>query len=245
MSPRIVALIPAAGVGARASSAAADAIDAMPKQYQLINGTPLIVHTLRAISRCSRVNEIAVVVSPEDGWIDEIVAKIPSAQIPITVLRCGGASRAESVRNGLTDLRRRVEIGDWVLVHDAARCCVTPPLIDRLIDGCLAHPVGGLLAVPVADTLKRANDIDESSGTLDRAGLWAAQTPQLFRIGALLDAMANVDLRMVTDEASAMEAIGAAPQMIRGASTNFKVTFPEDFALAAALLGRETAANAR
>ncbi|WP_043812661.1 IspD/TarI family cytidylyltransferase, partial [Rubrivivax gelatinosus] len=149
--------------------------------------------------------------------------------------RCGGATRAESVANGLPVLR---ELGarddDWVLVHDAARCLLRPEWVDRLIDACLADPVGGLLALPLADTLK-AEEAGRVADTVPRAGKWAAQTPQMFRIGLLARALAEAG-DQVTDESSAVEALGLAPRLVPGDLENLKVTWPADFALAARLL---------
>ncbi len=223
--PAIVALIPAAGVGARAGGK-------IPKQYQQIAGAPMIVHTILALKKIARIVEIIVVVSPEDAYADQLI----TADAGITIIRVGGATRAETVRNGLSNLRRRYEARDWVLVHDAARCCVPPTRVDALIDACTDHEVGGLLAIPVADTLKRAAGDGCVTETVDRRALWQAQTPQMFRLGMLQDALATVKLAEVTDEASAIEQAGFAPKIVLGASRNLKVTFPDDFAIAEALL---------
>jgi 2-C-methyl-D-erythritol 4-phosphate cytidylyltransferase len=222
---KIIVFIPAGGVGARAGGE-------LPKQYQRINGSSVLTHTLRAFALVPRVSATFVGVSAEDTLINQLNVDTPLFEI----LRCGGETRAHTVLNGLRDLRRRYDEGTWVLVHDAARCCVLPGEIERLIDVCIHHPVGGLLAVPASDTLKRANDQVESAQTLSRANVWYAQTPQMFRLGALLRALESVDLSEVTDEASAMERAGHAPKLVMGASTNLKVTYPEDFALARALL---------
>ena len=152
--------------------------------------------------------------------------------------RCGGATRAATVAQGLAELAARgAQPHDWVLVHDAARCLVRPAWVDRLIDACLEDEVGGLLALPVADTLK-----EEAQGrqgrvlaTLDRRGKWMAQTPQMFRLGPLASALAQAG-DAVTDEASAIEALGHQPLLVRGAFENLKVTWPEDFEIAQRLL---------
>jgi 2-C-methyl-D-erythritol 4-phosphate cytidylyltransferase len=152
------------------------------------------------------------------------------------VARCGGATRSRSVAQGLDALvERGAALDDWVLVHDAARCLVPPEAIERLIDACLDDPVGGLLAVPVADTLKLARD-GRVAATLDRRHLWQAQTPQMFRVGALRTALAEAGPD-VTDEASAMEARGLAPRLVLGTPENIKLTYPADFAIAGQLLG--------
>jgi 2-C-methyl-D-erythritol 4-phosphate cytidylyltransferase len=223
----IVALIPAAGVGQRAGTV-------RPKQYEDVADAPLLTHTLRAFAQCTRVEETVVIVSPEDSFIDTVALNASDQQVVIK--RCGGKSRAETVGNGLRELRGRYPEDTWVLVHDAARCCISPRLIDRLIDACITHPVGGLLALPAPDTLKQANDGNESVATIDRARVWYAQTPQMFRLGTLLSALETVPLAQVTDEASAVEHTGARPLLVPGTSTNLKVTYPEDFAVAEALL---------
>jgi 2-C-methyl-D-erythritol 4-phosphate cytidylyltransferase len=222
--PKILALIPAAGVGARAGAAT-------PKQYQSIAGASVLEHTLRAFAACERVQKTYVAVSADDGWINAL-EKSDLTQI----LRCGGATRALTVHNALAELSGTYDAQTWVLVHDAARCCITPRLIDALIDGCLDDPVGGLLALPTSDTLKRSSPGPRSAETIDRSKVWAAQTPQMFHLGALHDALQAGDLAAITDEASAMERAGLAPKLVLGASTNLKVTYPEDFMLADAIL---------
>jgi 2-C-methyl-D-erythritol 4-phosphate cytidylyltransferase/2-C-methyl-D-erythritol 2,4-cyclodiphosphate synthase len=150
--------------------------------------------------------------------------------------RVGGATRAASVRAGLAALATQgARPQDWVLVHDAARCLVEPAWIDRLIDACLDDAVGGLLALPLADTLKQADGNARSSATVDRRGKWLAQTPQMFRLGMLLDALDRAG-DAVTDEASAVEALGQAPRLVSGDADNFKLTWPEDFARAERVL---------
>lgn len=237
----LYALVPCAGVGARAETAG-------PKQYTPLAGRPVVAHTLDALSRVKRLKSVLVVLSPGDG---EFEARVPS--FGGWVARCGGATRADSVGAGLDELLRRgAHPCDWVLVHDAARCLVKPVWINALIDACTsppahvsapwAGPVGGLLALPVADTLKSQSSgdiaVQQVATTVDRRGLWQAQTPQMFRIGALRDALALATERglAVTDEASAIEATGAAPLLVRGDIENFKLTYPADFALAERLL---------
>ncbi len=161
----------------------------------------------------------------------------------MTLARCGGASRAESVFNGLQALLDSgARADDWVLVHDAARCLVTPAQIDALIDVCQDDPVGGLLALKLPDTLK-AEASGRVAATVDRSDKWLAQTPQMFRIGALraaLVARATTGFEGITDEASALELAGQAPCLVPGSAQNFKVTYPEDFALAEAILKART-----
>jgi len=218
------AVVPCAGVGARSG---ADG----PKQYAPLAGRPLVAHTLDALAAVPRLAATLVVLSPDDVRFERLVPPRPG----LWAERCGGATRAASVQGGLAALRRRgATDDDWVLVHDAARCLLRPAWVDRLIDACEDDTVGGLLALPVADTLKQA-DGGRVAATVDRRGKWAAQTPQMFRLGPLARALAAAG-DAVTDEASAMEAAGAAPLLVEGALENFKVTWPQDFALAERLL---------
>lgn len=222
MSDSIIAIVPAAGVGVRASQPGAEPV---PKQYRPLAGQPMLRHAVRALLADERVSQVRVAVTPGDGWVDTALAGLPR-----TVWRaCGGATRADTVAGALAD--SGVADDTWVLVHDAARPGLPEGALRRLIDACLADPVGGLLALPVADTVKGGRDRVER--TLDRNGLWLAQTPQMFRAGVLRDALtaASVNGVTVTDEASALEAAGYAPLLVPGALRNFKVTWPDDFEL--------------
>ena len=223
--PRCYALIPSAGSGSRAGTAG-------PKQYQPLAGLPLVRHTLAAFAAVPRIARVLVVVAPGDAALHGDGARL-------AVAPAGGASRAESVFNGLgTLLQDGARAHDWVLVHDAARCLITPAQVDRLIDACLPDAVGGLLALPLPDTLK-AEAHGRVAATIDRSHKWLAQTPQMFRIGALQGAYAAHAASAfagLTDEASAIEAAGAQPLLVRGSAYNIKVTYPEDFALAEAVL---------
>ena len=227
---RCIALLPCAGSGARAGGV-------VPKQYQPVAGVPMVRHTLAAFLAVARIARVLVVVAPGDDTL-----QAPDAAYSIAA--CGGATRAQSVFNGLAALRDQgAGADDWVLVHDAARCLVTPALIDALIDACLPDAVGGLLALPLADTLKSATGT-RAVATLERADKWLAQTPQMFRVGALhaaLVAHAAQGFAGITDEASAVEAAGQRPLLVRGSAQNFKVTYPEDFALAEAILRSRSA----
>lgn len=218
---RILALVPCAGRGARAGSE-------RPKQYLPVAGRPLVRHTLAAFERVRRVVRVLVVVAPGDTMLTGVGARAD-------IVDCGGASRAESVFNGLAHLRQSgASDRDWVLVHDAARCLITAERIDALIDACLTDAVGGLLALPLADTLKREVE-GRAVATMDRQDKWLAQTPQMFRLGMLHAALAAHEASRfagMTDEASAMEAAGYRPRLVRGSAWNIKVTYPEDFALA-------------
>ena len=224
--PRCFALLPCAGSGSRAGAA-------LPKQYQVVAGQPMVRHTLAAFAAVPRIARTLVVVAPGDATLQHEGASV-------LIAACGGSTRAGSVFNGLKALREQgASAQDWVLVHDAARCLVTPALIDALIDACLPDAVGGLLALPLPDTLKQATAGGRVAATIDREGKWLAQTPQMFRIGLLQQALAAhapTGFAGITDEASAIEAAGHAPLLVRGSAQNVKVTWPEDFALAEAVL---------
>lgn len=219
-APRYFALIPAAGVGARMGATS-------PKQYLKIGGKPMLRHTLDAFLSSELIAHTFVVVSPDDPYIDTV-----APNHGVTILRCGGASRMESVRNGLTVLASTLSGSDWVLVHDAARPGLTAALIEKLITGTGDHPAGGLLALPVVDTVKRGID-GEACGTVPRSGLWLAQTPQMFRFQLLREALvAANDPNAITDDASAVEALGLSPKLVEGHPRNLKVTLPDDIRIA-------------
>jgi len=217
--------MPCAGSGSRAGAP-------QPKQYQPVAGQPMVMHTLAALRAVSRIDRCVLVVSPGDGFW----ASPPQG---IEVLPVGGDTRAHSVFNGLCALRARgASDSDWVLVHDAARCLVTPDEVNALIEACQDDPVGGLLALPLPDTLKVEGD-GRVAATLDRSGKWLAQTPQMFRLGTLHAALAAREgdgFSGITDEASAIELAGLQPRLVKGSARNFKVTYPEDFALAEVVL---------
>jgi 2-C-methyl-D-erythritol 4-phosphate cytidylyltransferase len=199
---------------------------ACPKQYLPLGGKPMIRHTLDAFLSSERISHTFVVVSPDDGLIDAAAPRNG-----VSVLRCGGATRMESILNGLHAMAESVRADDWVLVHDAARPGLTCALIDKLITEVGAHPVGGLLALPVVDTVKRG--AGGTVGTISRDGLWLAQTPQMFRYRLLRDALAAAtDAAAVTDDASAVEAMGHAPMLVEGHPRNLKVTLPRDIEIA-------------
>ena len=223
-APRYVALIPAAGIGARMASGS-------PKQYLRIGAKPMLRHTLDAFLSSGLIAHTYVVVSARDEYIDAIVP--PGAA---TVLRCGGASRMESVRNALRALEGELHEHDWVLVHDAARPGLDAALIDKLIATVGDDPVGGLLALPVVDTVKRSGadaTTPASITTVARDGLWLAQTPQMFRYKLLCDALAAAtDASVITDDASAVEALGLSPKLVEGHPRNLKVTLPADIRIA-------------
>ena len=218
---RIWALIPCAGTGSRAGAQG-------PKQYQPVAGQPMVLHTLAAFAGVHRLAGVLVVVSAGDTFFE-------SAGATVLIASCGGSTRAASVFNGLNALLEQgAAPSDWVLVHDAARCLITAEQINTLLDACLQDAVGGLLALKLPDTLKR-----EAGGrvaqTVERGDKWLAQTPQMFRIGDLQQALQAAG-DTVTDESSAMEYLGKAPLLVEGSAQNFKVTYPQDFALAQAVL---------
>ncbi len=225
-SIRFFAVIPCAGFGSRAGTVT-------PKQYQEIAGLPMVVHTLKAFAMVTRMAKGVLVLAPDDVCMAGVLAAHPQPLFETS--RTGGATRAESVLAGLLELvKQGANEGDWVLVHDAARCLVTPEQINALIDVCQDDAVGGLLAHKLADTLKVESD-GRATQTVDRSDKWLAQTPQMFRLGVLLNALEHAGAT-VTDEASAIEAMGLRPLLVPGNAQNFKVTYPEDFALAAAIL---------
>ncbi len=220
-NPRFYALVPCAGSGSRAGTNG-------PKQYERIAGQPMVWHTLAAFAAVRRIATTLVVVAPGDRFFE----RNPTSA---RVVACGGATRAASVANGLYELTRLgAGEADWVLVHDAARCLITPERIDSLIDACAQDEVGGLLARKVPDTLKREEG-GRVAATLDREDKWLAQTPQMFRLGLLMHALERAG-GQVTDEAAAVEALGHRPLLVPGGTQNFKITYPDDFALAEAVL---------
>lgn len=219
------ALIPAAGGGARMGGEC-------PKQYLPLAGQPLIWHALETLLAVSSIARAFVVLAPDDVRWDGFDWKEFASRL--TVFRCGGATRAESVTNGLRAMRDQVAAEDWVLVHDAARACLTTAHVDKLIKEVDDDPVGGLLAIPVADTLKEAYGNARVARTVPREGLWQAQTPQMFRYGLLAEALEYAPA--VTDEASAIEALGLHPKLVAADATNFKVTWPLDLRLAELIL---------
>jgi len=226
MSERFLGLIPAAGAGERMGFAT-------PKQYLQLRGRPMLHHSVKALLADARIDTVFVVLAPGDcefrqhpwGEFGERVAP----------LYCGGATRHDSVLNGLVAASSTAQPDDWVLVHDAARPCLGEQELRRLLDALAADEVGGILAVPVADTLKRADPTGRIVATEPREHLWRAQTPQMFRHGLLLQALSRT--ARMSDEAGAIEALGLKPKLVQGAATNLKVTYPEDLQLAETILG--------
>ncbi len=229
-TPRVHALIPAAGRGTRYGGA-------VLKQYLPVCGKAVLAHSIRAFQFHPQISGITVVLSEDDQWFDSAVGTLVASVETVN----GGATRAESVRNGLRFIIDNYPDSDWVLIHDGARPCLSHASLDRLLEQGLQSPDGAILAMPVGDTLKSAGDEQEITATVDRSGLWAAQTPQLFRIGALAAAIdaAQREGYELTDEASAMEFVGASPKLVMGSAANIKITHPSDLAIAEALLGRK------
>ncbi len=224
--PRYFALIPAAGVGVRMAAQS-------PKQYLPIAGKSILQHCVTAFLQHNQIDHVFVVVNEHDAYVASELQEHPR----LTVFFCGGDTRMESVMNGLMAMRPRANKADWVLVHDAARPGVNHTLISRLIDAVGQNETGGLLALPVADTVKLKAPGSKQIKTLSRADLWLAQTPQMFQFAALSDALAkaNVNARElgieITDEASAMEMAGTMPKLVEGHWCNSKITRPDDLAL--------------
>lgn len=238
--PRFWAVIPCAGVGARAMAAGA-LEPSLPKQYQPLLGQPLVLHTLAAFAAVPQLAGTLVAVASGDDFL----AAYPSSRY--FTVPCGGPSRAQTVLGALRALLQRgAQADDWVLVHDAARCLITPEAVTALIEACRDDPVGGLLALPLPDTLK-SQTLDGAAArvasTVPREGKWLAQTPQMFRLGALhaaLSEAAVTDFAGITDESSAMEQRGLWPRLVPGSAHNMKVTYPGDFAFAEAILKGRT-----
>lgn len=243
LHPRLHALVPCGGTGSRAGAG-------LPKQYRKVAGLPVLHHTLAALAAVPRLTQIVVVVAADDVWIDgpEMCGgNLRSTGTPVcTVGRCAGPTRAHTVAQGLAWLQASgAAPHDWVLVHDAARCLVTSEQVDRLIDACLPDAVGGLLAHKLPDTLKAAVG-GRVHATVSREDKWLAQTPQMFRVGDLSHALEVArpgGYASITDEASAMEALGLAPLLVEGGAENFKLTYPADFALAEAILQGRSAST--
>jgi len=236
MPAKAYALIPAAGSGSRVGAA-------VPKQYLEAAGQPLLYHAVSALARHPRIEQVFVVLAQGDerfarcDWRDFGTRVEP--------LYCGGETRATSVFNGLLAARDTIDGTDWVLVHDAARPCLGREELDRLFGELENDETGGLLAVPVADTLKRANRDARVAATEPREGLWIAQTPQMFRYRLLIEALRVADPKVATDEARAVEGIGLKPKLVLGDTRNIKVTFPEDLAIAELILASRKAGTAK
>ena len=227
---RCIAILPAGGTGSRFGAPS-------PKQFTLLLGQPLLTHAIRPLLQDARVQALYVAVAPEyRAFLD-----CRPWQGRVQVLPCAGASRAETVRRTLDAISPSLEASDWVLVHDAARPCLPASAVSRLLDTLWDDPVGGVLAMPVAETLKRAGEDGRVRATVDRKDLWTAQTPQMFRLGLLRQALQAA--QDPTDESSAVEALGHSPRLVPGDPANIKVTYPQDLLFAQWVLERRAAAR--
>jgi len=226
-SERFFGLIPAAGAGERMARAT-------PKQYLELLGRPMLYHSVNALLANGRIDTVFVVLAPGDGEFRQHAWGEFGERI--APLYCGGATRHDSVLNGLVAASSTAQPDDWMLVHDAARPCLGQQELQRMLDALATDEVGGILAVPLADTLKRADPAGRIQTTEPREHLWQAQTPQMFRHGLLLHALSRT--AKMTDEAGAIEALGLKPKLVQGSATNLKVTYAEDLQLAQTILAR-------
>jgi 2-C-methyl-D-erythritol 4-phosphate cytidylyltransferase len=225
MAARYFGLIPAAGKGSRFGGE-------LPKQYQALHGRAILAYAVDALVVQTPLTRVYVLHAGDDRRC----VQVTGSGYRIATMPCGGATRAESVRNGLASLRGELSDDDWVLVHDAVRPCLPKDALRRLLHEVGDDAVGGLLAIPVADTLKREDQNGRVAATEARAGLWQAQTPQMFRYGVLWEAYQSFGGLDATDEAEAVEKIGMQPKLVLGSSANFKITYPADLVIAAAIL---------
>ncbi len=222
---RFHVIIPAAGSGSRMG------VDT-PKQYLSLNGKPLIQHVIKVFDQAAKINTVNIILSSGDAyWRSTYLNLSRKAQAHY----CGGDTRAATVLNGLNAIEAQVEADDWILVHDAARPGLSNLLLNQLLNTLENDDVGGLLATPLADTLKRADSEQRVSATLPRTDLWQAQTPQMFRYAMLKKALLEFN-GIPTDEAEAIEALGLKPKLVMGELQNLKVTYPQDLAVLSALL---------
>jgi 2-C-methyl-D-erythritol 4-phosphate cytidylyltransferase len=224
---RYHALIVAAGTGSRFASET-------PKQYALLEGKPVLQHAIDRLKAGMPLHGIRVAIAPDDRWYDQAIRM----QDGVTSLRCGGATRAATVRGALDALDDAAN-DDWLVVHDAARPCVDRASLGRLQRELADDAVGGLLAIPVVSALKRADESGRVAGTQPRERLWLAQTPQMFRCGVLREALAQPGADLAVDCAQAVEALGLRARLVQGSANNLKISYSEDLMLAAAILAAE------
>ena len=203
-----------------------------PKQYLRLNGKSLIQHVIKVFDQATKINSIHIILSEGDThWRSTYLNLSSKAQVH----HCGGETRAMSVLNGLHAIASQADEDDWILVHDAARPGLSNVLLSQLINSLENDAVGGLLALPLADTLKRADSEQYVAATMPRTDLWQAQTPQMFRYATLKTALTDFK-GAATDEAEAIEAMGLKPKLVNGELRNLKVTYPQDLAVLSALL---------
>ena len=229
-TPQVHVLIPAAGRGRRYGGSRL-------KQYLPVAGKPVLAHSIKAFQFHPMISSITVILAEDDQWFESAVGLLTTNVNTVT----GGETRAHSVRNGLRYISDNYSDTDWALVHDAARPCLSGSRLEKFLEQGLESENGAILAVPIGDTLKRAGESQEIVATVDRSGLWAAQTPQLFRVGALIAAIdaAHEAGCELTDEASAMEFTGVKPLLVMGSAANIKITHSSDLAIAEALFARK------
>lgn len=224
------AVVPAAGIGSRMQSD-------VPKQYLMLEDKPVLQHTLERLASHPQISGIVVALADQDPWWSELDFN-PDCEL---LLAKGGKERADSVLNALHALAIHTDDDPWLLVHDAARPCLRHQDINRMLETLISHQVGGILGVPVTDTVKRADADNQILETVDRSGLWRAATPQMFRLGLLKKALESASKQglSVTDEASAMELAGWQPMMVEGHQDNIKITVPQELALAALFMRQQ------
>lgn len=218
------AVIPAAGNGSRFGGES-------PKQYWMLREKPVLLHSIERLAATIRLSQTYVAIAAHDLWFDRTIG----THAGVTVLRCGGATRSETVRNTLAALAGVAE-DDWIVVHDAVRPCLDSASVTRLQEELGHDPVGGLLAVPVVGPLMRANQDGRGAKTESSESLWRAQTPQMFRYHVLRDALASSTAADCSDEAQAVERLGLRPRLVMGHPNNIKITYPDDLKLAAAIM---------
>jgi 2-C-methyl-D-erythritol 4-phosphate cytidylyltransferase len=227
---KIWSIIPAAGLGRRMGSE-------QPKQYLPLSGKTVIEHTLEKLLQVEKIAGVVVAIHQRDQQFN----RLPLAKNKKIFTAHGGNERSDSVLSALNSLQKKAKLNDWILVHDAARCCVRIEDIENLISVLAEDQVGGILGVSSSDTLKQVSSSNTIQLTLDRTTIWQAQTPQLFRYGLLRDALQSAIQKgqVITDEASAVELAGYKPQIVEGHTDNIKVTHPEDLEIAAMILKRQ------
>lgn len=236
MMSKFFALIPAAGSGSRMKNN-------LPKQYLSLAGRPMIYHAVRTLCLSPEITTVFVVLESEDSeWLEYDWSEFSGK---LVVFKCGGETRAMSILNGLKAASEASFIGndDWVLVHDAARPCLSRELLKKLLDELADDAVGGLLAVPLSDTLKRSDANNRVQKTESRQDLWQAQTPQMFRYKQLMDALCKPGSISMTDDASAVEALGLYPKLVSGDVRNIKITYPHDLTLAELIIQAQQGEN--
>lgn len=233
MTNKKIVLLPCAGSGSRFGGS-------ISKQYMPINGKTILEHTLSIFISLELIDKIVIVAATDDEYIDTLLAEIMhsakfnSSNIQVEVLKVGGKTRADSVKNGLRYIN--CDANDWILVHDVARCCVTREAVLRLIKTLESDLTGGILAIPATDTIKQSVDGLIIDSTLTRSMIYQAQTPQMFRFNILKQALNLEDLSQITDEASGVEAMGISVKLVIGEMSNIKITYPLDIEFAKIIL---------